>query len=193
MITATDNRATKFLGRNAKPCRKCGGQAHYVNRLGGVVCTTCRPPHGEGDVLMHLTIWAGVWDRVEWPESATQGDETMERSSGLPIVAENARAGLDRVLSESEAEEIAGLFDRETVTVAKYPPRLILTAPLPPPLMVGDRVSVSLETFGGFASGEAVVCAVYADDCGQWLVNVERAGRVVATGVSVKNLTRVVR
>ena len=192
MITATDNRATKFLGRSAKPCRKCGGQAHYVNRLGGVVCASCRPPHGEGDVLMHLTIWAGVWDRVEWPANATQGDETMERSSGLPIVAENAMAGLDRVLSESEAEEIAGLFDLSGAAVAKYPPRPILTAPLPPPLMVGDHVDVSMETFGGFASGEAVVCAVYADDCGQWLVNVERAGRVVATGVSAKNLERVV-
>ena len=142
---------------------------------------------------MHLTIWAGVWDRVEWPANAMQGDETIESSSGLPIVAENANAGLDRVLSESEAEEIAGLFDREAVAVAKYPARPILTAPLPPPLMVGDRVSVALETFVGFTSGEAVVCAVYADDCGQWLVNVERAGRVVATGVSAKNLERLVR
>lgn len=56
----------RFLGRAAKPCRKCGQVGHYVNRLGGISCETCIPPRA-GVVLLRLTITAGTWDDAENP------------------------------------------------------------------------------------------------------------------------------
>lgn len=37
---------SRFVGRPASPCRRCGGAEHYVNRMGGIVCLTCSPPSG---------------------------------------------------------------------------------------------------------------------------------------------------
>lgn len=51
----------RFIGRKAATCRKCGGSAHYVNRMGGIVCLDCSPPKSPADDTFRLTIEGGVW------------------------------------------------------------------------------------------------------------------------------------
>ncbi len=60
----------KFFGRKAVFCRRCGGSRHYVNKMGGVVCSKCSPPKDlEADSRCELEIEGGVWvdseDQIE--------------------------------------------------------------------------------------------------------------------------------
>lgn len=178
-----NDKTEKFIGRDARPCRKCGGIAHYVNRLGGVSCQACQPPKQDRDVLGWLTIWAGAWDRTEGPQNATD-DEDDRNIVRRQIVTENATQEFTRWISESEAEEIAAMFDRDPATVFAASVLTVAGEVPPPPLKVTDRVNVDLETFGGLMRGEAEISALFRDDAGRWLVNLKMAGRVVATGVS---------
>lgn len=65
--------ATKFHGRKAAPCKRCGGVEHHVNRMGGIVCSVCSPVADPDNVLGRLTIEGGVWidpaDRFSWAET----------------------------------------------------------------------------------------------------------------------------
>ena len=62
---ATALTTSRFVGRPASLCRRCGGAEHWVNRMGGIVCLTCSPVSGgvaggAGDVE-RLTCRDGRW------------------------------------------------------------------------------------------------------------------------------------
>ena len=58
MVTKSPSR---FIGRPAAVCRRCNCSAHYVNRLGGIVCRQCDPPRLATDCVQALGIASGVW------------------------------------------------------------------------------------------------------------------------------------
>ena len=79
---------TKFYGRKASPCRRCGGLDHYVNRMGGIVCYICSPPRDEQDVRGELTVECGVW--ID-PENRFETWRNT-RSGGIPAAGPTAPA-----------------------------------------------------------------------------------------------------
>lgn len=53
--------SSKFIGRKASPCRKCSGDSHFVNKLGGIQCAECSPAKHDTDIVMRLRIDGGLW------------------------------------------------------------------------------------------------------------------------------------
>ena len=65
---------SKFIGRRAKSCTKCGNDKHFVNRLGGIQCERCSPPKRDSDVVQRLRIDGGFWQ-----------DQAAERFEGVDL------------------------------------------------------------------------------------------------------------
>lgn len=75
--------ARRFLGRDAKPCRKCGGVSHYVNRIGGISCERCTPPR-PGYCLLRMTIVGGTWDDADDPFGKPDNPKNSGFSKNAP-------------------------------------------------------------------------------------------------------------
>ncbi|MBR9800275.1 hypothetical protein GYB59_00615 [bacterium] len=81
---------TRFVGRRAANCRKCGSAVHYVNRVGGVVCRACQPPESEQDCLITLEcvngFWAEPWGDAS--QASDNSDKPAEATTDTPTPAE---------------------------------------------------------------------------------------------------------
>lgn len=100
--------ARKFLGRAAKPCRKCGGVAHYVNRLGGISCEHCMPPR-TGHCVLRLTIVGGTWDDADNPFGASDEQKNngfSKNASGTHRIASAASDSQSGTSSQTEAPNV---------------------------------------------------------------------------------------
>ena len=50
-----------LLKRKAFPCKKCSGEDHWKNKIGGIQCFACSPPRHTTDVVVRLRIEDGQW------------------------------------------------------------------------------------------------------------------------------------
>lgn len=108
MSDGTGQDARRFLGRDAKPCRKCGGVSHYVNRLGGISCETCVPPK-PGYCLMRMTIVGGTWDDADNPFGASDEPKNSgfsKNASGTHRIASAASDSQSGTSSQTEAPNV---------------------------------------------------------------------------------------
>ena len=76
-IRKSVNDPRRFIGRRACRCRRCSGVAHYVNRVGGVICLACNPP-AEGDCTLRLDYRDGEWAEANVNENAPALDISPE-------------------------------------------------------------------------------------------------------------------
>lgn len=136
---------TRFLGRRASNCRKCGASAHYVNRVGGIVCRVCQPPASEQDCQIELECvngeWALPWDGQSGQDEPVGGDhvpvasgDPEESHSSSPTLSSGERLARSKAFwswlslwsSHSDDHGPGGLqtISRATVTpLACYWPR----------------------------------------------------------------------
>ena len=68
------------IGKKATPCRKCFGEFHFVNKLGGIQCERCSSPKSESDVKLRLRIDGGSWadaatERFDCPAGPTKEEQ----------------------------------------------------------------------------------------------------------------------
>ncbi len=91
MSTTAVSSHRRFLGRNAKTCRKCGGVEHYVNKLGGISCLLCMPPAKPEHCLFRMTIVGGLWDDAENPFGASDATHAEDFSDSSKSASESHR------------------------------------------------------------------------------------------------------
>jgi len=94
---------SRFIGRRASVCKKCGGEFHFVNKLGGIQCETCSPPRNESDVLLRLRIDGGLWQ-----------DQAVERFDLIDVPLEEVRSKPSAqvkpgVISQVPNQQISGI------------------------------------------------------------------------------------
>lgn len=102
----------KLTGKKASACQKCKSDTFWVNRLGGVCCSVCRPNPGEPQAVGELRIENGIWidgnserfDLIDSPEDQskipirtggptaattlpTTGDARNKNGSASPVMA----------------------------------------------------------------------------------------------------------
>lgn len=84
---------SRFIGRPASLCRRCGGAEHWVNTMGGIVCLACSPPPlattgvvagGAGDVE-RLVCVNRKWDTPEGAYFLTGVVNSVCGASGDPV------------------------------------------------------------------------------------------------------------
>lgn len=82
----------RFVGRPSRPCRRCGGAEHFVNRSGGIECVACSVADGGAvaEALQegrHVRLWSvdGQWDSKpdEWAvgDSGDSGGKSLKAGS----------------------------------------------------------------------------------------------------------------
>jgi hypothetical protein len=85
----------KLTGKKASVCQKCKSDTFWVNRLGGVCCSVCRPNPGEPQAVGELRIENGVWidgsaerfDLIDSPTSISVNDLSNPIRTGGPTAA----------------------------------------------------------------------------------------------------------
>lgn len=82
----------KFIGRKAQRCSRCGGENHFVNRLGGIQCERCSPAKSESEVVLKLRIDGGFWQ-----------DESAERFDFIDVMPPHLTAMQTEVATPTSA------------------------------------------------------------------------------------------
>lgn len=204
------------IGKKASICRKCYGESHYVNKLGGICCSNCSPPTDKNPATMFLRIDAGFWQDINADRSVSPVSPKLEENRPVSsLQRQPLPSAVPGQLSEFEADvylsdEVWGTPESpkidQWIVFKKRNPRARVAAkeeqvsdpnyrrPVIPPNMrrklippgTEIRLTKSIATFNGpFRSGPAIVQSSFYDAFGCPLVNLEREGRIIATGVEL--------
>lgn len=139
---------SKFLGKRSSVCKKCNSDTFWVNRLGGVCCSVCRPnpgsPQSIGELRVENEKWVdGSVERFDLTDVAPNstlpitasgpaaaatlptpnGDARNKNGSENPVMVTGyTRRGIHGELSEQEIE----IFTSDKLWDAKGDPWLVL-------------------------------------------------------------------